>query len=79
MILHNRVDWVAAEYGADINPRQMKVLRFLEKNDRITNSQYRDLSPDVTSETLRLDLRDLVEKGLLLKIGDKKGTYYVRK
>jgi ATP-dependent DNA helicase RecG len=79
VILHNRVDWVAAEYGADINPRQMKVLRFLEKNDRITNSQYRDLSPDVTSETLRLDLRDLVEKGLLLKIGDKKGTYYVRK
>lgn len=79
VVLNNRVDWVAAEYGADINPRQMKVLRYLEKNDRITNSQYRDLSPDVTSETLRLDLRDLVEKGLLLKIGDKKGTYYVRK
>jgi ATP-dependent DNA helicase RecG len=77
--LHNRIDWVAAEYGADVNPRQMKVLRFLEKNDRITNSQYRDVCPDVTSETLRLDLRDLVEKGLLLKIGDKKGTYYVRK
>jgi len=77
--LQNRIDWVTAEYGAEINPRQMKVLRFLEKSDRITNSQYRDLCPDVTSETLRLDLRDLVEKGLLLKIGDKKGTYYVKK
>ncbi len=35
--------------------------------------------PDGTPETVRLDLRDLVEKGLLLKIGDKRGTYYVRK
>jgi len=37
------------------------------------------LCPDVTPETLRLDLRDLVERGFLLKIGDKRGTYYVRK
>jgi ATP-dependent DNA helicase RecG len=33
----------------------------------------------VTAETLRLDLVDLVERGLLLKIGAKKGTYYIQK
>ncbi len=31
------------------------------------------------AETIRLDLVDLIDKGLLLKIGDKKGTYYILK
>jgi ATP-dependent DNA helicase RecG len=30
-------------------------------------------------ETLRLDLADLVNRGLLLKIGDKRGTRYILK
>jgi ATP-dependent DNA helicase RecG len=33
----------------------------------------------VTPETLRLDLNDLVDRGLLLRIGAKKGTYYILK
>jgi ATP-dependent DNA helicase RecG len=33
----------------------------------------------VSAETLRLDLVDLTDKGILLKIGDKKGTYYILK
>jgi ATP-dependent DNA helicase RecG len=33
----------------------------------------------VTPETLRLDLVDLVERGILLKIGSKKGTHYILK
>ncbi len=67
------------EYGDQVNPRQASALRFLASHEHITNRQYQALCPDVTSETLRLDLRDLVEKGVLLKIGDKRGTYYVRK
>ena len=34
---------------------------------------------DVSPETLRLDLVDLVDRGILLKIGSKKGTYYILK
>ena len=33
----------------------------------------------VGAETLRLDLSDLVNKGVLLKIGDKRGTRYILK
>jgi len=35
--------------------------------------------PDISDETARRDLADLVDKGLLLKIGEKRATYYVLK
>jgi len=33
----------------------------------------------VSAETLRLDLNDLVERGILLRIGAKRGTRYLLK
>jgi ATP-dependent DNA helicase RecG len=79
VVLSNAVDEVQLEFADQLNERQVRALRFLAQNERITNRDYRDLCVDVSAETLRLDLRDLVEKGILLKIGDKRGTYYVRK
>jgi ATP-dependent DNA helicase RecG len=37
------------------------------------------LAPDVSAETIRRDLADLVEKNLLLRIGEKRATYYILK
>ncbi len=79
VVLHNAVDELRERYGDELNPRQIEALRFLKDQERITNRDLSLLCPEVSSETLRLDFRDLVEKGLLLKIGDKRGTYYVRK
>jgi len=62
-----------------MNERQAKALAYVQEHRRITNREYRQLCPDVSSETLRLDLVDLVEQGILLKIGAKKGTYYIIK
>jgi ATP-dependent DNA helicase RecG len=62
-----------------LNERQIKALHYLQEHDRVTNRDYHDLCPDVTPETLRLDLADMVDKGVLLRIGDKKGTYYILK
>ena len=39
----------------------------------------RSIGFDVSAETLRLDMVDLVERGVLLKIGSKKGTHYILK
>ncbi|MCE5259802.1 MAG: hypothetical protein LLG44_12225 [Chloroflexi bacterium] len=77
--LYNAVDDLDAEYGDELNPRQISVLKYLRENDRITNTDYRRLAPEVSAETLRLDLHELVERGFLLRVGDKRGTYYVRK
>ena len=69
----------AHRWPTNMNERQMRAMAYLEGHGRITNRNYRELCPDVNPETIRLDLVDLVDKGLLLKIGDKKGTYYILK
>jgi len=63
----------------NLNERQEKALAFLAEHDRITNRDYQELCPDVSPETIRRDLADLVDKDLLLKIGDKRATYYIFK
>ena len=63
----------------DLNERQLAALELIVQNQRITNREYRDLFPDVSEETIRRDLADLVEAGILLKMGDKKGTHYILK
>ncbi len=62
-----------------LNERQEKALAHLQMHGRITNSDYQALAPDVSPETIRRDLADLVEKNLLLKIGAKRATYYILK
>jgi len=63
----------------NLNERQMQAVRWLQANGRITNRDYRELYPDVSDETIRRDLAEMVDKNVLLKIGDKKATYYILK
>jgi len=62
-----------------MNERQVRALAYVQEHGRITSREYQTLCPDVSTETLRLDMVDLVERGVLLKIGAKKGTYYILK
>jgi ATP-dependent DNA helicase RecG len=61
------------------NQRQEMALNYLMRHGRITNRTYQKLCPDISPETLRRDLVDLVKKGELIKVGDKKATYYILK
>lgn len=70
---------VTPDWEQDMNERQVKALQYVQENGSITNSDYRQLCSHVGAESLRLDLVDLVNKGLLLKIGDKRGTRYILK
>jgi ATP-dependent DNA helicase RecG len=63
----------------DLNERQLAALDFVAQHQRITNRDYHDLFPEVSEETLRRDLADLVEKDVMIKMGDKRGTYYILK
>jgi ATP-dependent DNA helicase RecG len=63
----------------ELNPRQEKCLAFLLTHRRITNRDYQSLCPEVHPETLRRDLVDLVQQDVLLKVGDKRATYYILK
>ena len=63
----------------DLNPRQERAIGYVAQKARITNSDYQALCPEVSAETLRRDLVDLVKKGVLIRIGDKRATYYILK
>lgn len=62
-----------------VNPRQEVAIALLleSNNGRVTNSDLQGLFPDVHPETIRRDLVDLVNKQILLKMGEKRGSYYV--
>jgi ATP-dependent DNA helicase RecG len=60
-----------------LNERQIGALVFLTDNRRITNRDLQEQSPDISPETIRRDLADLVDRGLILKIGQKRATYYI--
>jgi ATP-dependent DNA helicase RecG len=81
VILYNARDRARAAQGweSNMNERQLKALEYMQQNGFITNSDYRQLCPHVGAETLRLDLVDMVNNGVLLKIGDKRGTRYILK
>tara|TARA_B100000029_G_scaffold159998_1_gene155772 strand:- start:7725 stop:9053 length:1329 start_codon:yes stop_codon:yes gene_type:complete len=78
-LYNNRSRKVMPKWQGNMNERQMRAVEFVHTNGRIANREYQQLCPDVSPETLRLDLSDMVDKGLLLKIGANKGTYYILK
>jgi ATP-dependent DNA helicase RecG len=80
VILKNtRIRRAVQTWESNMNERQLRALSYLQENGRITNREYRTICPNVSAETLRLDLADLTKRGVLLKIGAKKGTYYILK
>lgn len=70
---------VTPKWESVMNERQARALTYIREHGRISSRDYQLLCPDVSPETLRLDLNDLVNRGVLLRIGAKKGTYYVIK
>ncbi len=69
----------APDWTRNTNHRQARALQYIRDQGSITNREYRTLIQGVSAETLRLDLADMVERGILNKVGTKKGTYYVLK
>jgi ATP-dependent DNA helicase RecG len=63
----------------DLSPRQRLALQYAVDHRRITNREYQTLCPDVSPETIRRDLSDLVHKDILLQVGRKRATYYILK
>ncbi len=72
-------DWLTEEMmaGLDLNDRQRKAVVHLKTVGQIGNTQYQELLR-VAKLTAHRDLMDLVEKGILEKVGTTgKGTIYV--
>jgi Fic family protein len=62
--------------GFDLNSRQNIIVRHIFLNKRVDNAQCKALCRSIKRTATR-DLTDLVEKSILQKCGEKKGTYYI--
>ena len=71
-------DWLTTEVlaGLNLNERQLQAVAFVKKNGRITNSEYQQLTGS-TRKTAARDLLNLVEKGILVRLGAKRGSHYM--
>ncbi len=69
---------ITKEYleGLNLNKRQIVAMEYIKKIGKITNKNYREMFPEISNETARLDLNTMVKKRLLNKRGEKKGVYY---
>lgn len=61
--------------AVELNERQRRGLAYLEKNPSINTKTYAKLS-STTVTTAIADLKQLVKKGLLRKVGKTRGAYY---
>ncbi|MGC8874896.1 MAG: ATP-binding protein, partial [Chloroflexia bacterium] len=60
-----------------LNERQVQIVLSLNERGRLTSRECQELCPQVSAETLRRDLADLITRGLILKVGESRATYYI--
>jgi len=61
-----------------LNERQIKAVMYVKEKGRITNKEYRKIN-DLSDEGTRLDLNDLVSRGIFTKIGKGRSVHYILK
>ena len=49
---------------------------FIREHGKITNKAYRLLFPGITDRTVLNDLKDMVKKGVLIRVGKTKSVIY---
>lgn len=58
-----------------LNTRQIKAVQYVKEKGRITNKEYQKIN-EISDRTSSRDLEDLVAKGVLKRVGDKKSASY---
>jgi ATP-dependent DNA helicase RecG len=59
-----------------LNERQVNAINYVIKEGKITNKVYRELT-DISDEGARIDLKELVEKGILIARGKGRSVHYI--
>ncbi len=59
-----------------LNKRQIEMVKYMKKHKTVSLSSFKDIVSGVSEKTLYRDLQELVDRGLLKKIGEKKGRKY---
>ncbi len=62
--------------GPTLNPRQARALPAIVREGSVTRGRYQELVGNLPQRTAAHDLRDMVEKGLLARLGSGPATRY---
>ncbi len=65
-------------YIENLNERQKKAVDYLKKEGRISNKIYQEINNTSKNTSIR-DLNEMIEKKLLIRIGDGRSLYYILK
>jgi len=68
---------VSEEILNELNERQKKAIEYLLKYKKITNTEYREVNLNISDRTALNDLNELVDKGIIGAIGEKRYRYYI--
>ncbi|MDI3473833.1 MAG: ATP-dependent helicase RecG [Candidatus Woesearchaeota archaeon] len=73
-----RKDIYTEEYlrNVGLNERQIKAVMYVKEKKSINLSSFKTAVPEVSEKTLYRDLQELVSKGILKELGEKKGRRY---
>jgi Fic family protein len=67
---------LAKEKENKLDPRKTKILNFLKKRENTQVQDIKKIFPSVSKRTIRRDFVQLLDQGLVRKIGDKNNTFY---
>jgi Fic family protein len=60
-----------------LTERQVKIVEYLQEVGYLQNQQFATLFPDISEDTVLRDLKGLMQKGLIKKVGSTKSARYV--
>lgn len=60
-----------------LNERQVSIITFFEQKDELKNPDFVELFPNISDDTILRDLKDLIDKGIIKKLGRTKGAKYI--
>lgn len=60
-----------------LTERQMKIVEYIQEVGYLQNQAFKTLFPDISEDTVLRDLKDLVNRGLIKKVGSTKNARYI--
>jgi len=60
-----------------LNERQVKIISVIEETGQFTNPDFAEYFPKYSDDTILRDLKDLIEKRVIIKRGKTKGSKYI--
>ncbi len=77
VLLLSRDTKIAKASGkVDISDRQARIIEYLQDYGLLQNKQFATIFPDISEDSVLRDLKDLMEKGVVVKRGKTKNSRY---